>query len=169
VAGGFTHVPAPSQADAGVNVVEPAGQAAPAHGVPAAYRWQAPASHMPFVPQLDGLCTAHVPDGSGALVATFTHWPMAPVIAHDLQEAVQAVEQHTPCAQKPEPHSLASEQNAPMAFLPHELATHALGVTQSALLPQEVKQRAPLHAKGAQGSDEDATHRPVPLQVEAGV
>jgi hypothetical protein len=101
---------------------------------------------MPFVPQLDGLCTAQVPDGSGALAATFTHWPMAPAIAHDLQEAVQAVEQHTPCAQKPDAHSLSLEQKAPTSFLPHELPAHVLGATHSALVPHEVKQRVPLQA-----------------------
>jgi hypothetical protein len=140
-----THVPAPSHAEAGVKVVAPAGHFASAQGVPAGYRWQAPASHIPFVPQLDGLWTAHVPEGSGALVATFTHCPIAPVSAQDLQAPAQALEQHTPCAQNPVAHSLPSEQNAPTSFLPHELATQVFGATQSELLPHEVKQRAPLH------------------------
>jgi hypothetical protein len=124
---------------------------------------------MPFVPQVEGVCTAQVPDGSGALVATFTHWPMAPVIAHDLQDAVQAVEQQTPCAQKPEAHSLSLEQNEPISFLPHELPTQVLGATHWALVPHDVKQRVPLQVYGAQGSEDEATHRPVPLQLDGGV
>jgi hypothetical protein len=100
---------------------------------------------MPFVPHDDGLCTVHVPAGSGALAATFTHWPMAPVIAHDLQAALQALEQQTPWAQNPDAHSLSLEQKAPMSFLPHELPTQVLGTTHWALVSQDEKQRVPLH------------------------
>ena len=49
---GVTQVPAPSHEEAGVKVAEPAGHFAAPHGVPAANRWQAPASHMPFVPHV---------------------------------------------------------------------------------------------------------------------
>jgi hypothetical protein len=47
------HVPAPSQERTSVSTVEPAGQEAGAHWVPAAYSWQAPAPlQNPVVPQL---------------------------------------------------------------------------------------------------------------------
>jgi hypothetical protein len=153
-----------------MKVAEPATQLASAHGEPAAYRWHAPASHMPFVPQLDGACTTQVPDGSGALEATFVHWPMAPVSAQDLQALLHWDEQHTPCAQMPVAHSLGFEQKAPLPFLPHEpCASQVLGGTQSPLLPHEAKQRVPLQTKGAHGSEVGAMHEPVLLQTEAGV
>jgi hypothetical protein len=170
VAGGVTQAPAPSQVEPGVKVVELAGQAASPHGVPCANFWQAPASHMPFVPQPEAAVAAQVFDGSGAPEATSPQMPMAPVSAHERQAAVQAEAQQTPCAQKPEPHSDLSEQNEPLVFLPHELcASQTLGETQERLLEHCVKQRAPLHAKGEQGSAAGATHCPVLLQVEAGV
>jgi len=49
---GVTQLPAPSQLEAGVKVVPEAGQVAPAQGVPPTYFWQAPAWHLPLVPQL---------------------------------------------------------------------------------------------------------------------
>jgi hypothetical protein len=163
-------VPAPSHAAAAVKVVDPAGQVASAHGSPCAYFWHAPASHMPLVPHVAGGITVHVPDGSGAPVATFVHWPIVPASAHDLQAPAQAVAQQTPCAHTPEAHSPWSEQNEPLLFFPHELwASHWLGATQSAFVPHVAKQRAPLHAYGAQGSDAGVAHCPVLLQVDAGV
>jgi hypothetical protein len=142
-----TQVPAPSHADAGVNVVEPPGHVASPQDSPWGYFWQAPASHMPFVPHVEGACTAHVPAGSGAPGATFVHWPIVPPSAHDLHAPPQADAQHTPWAQMPETHSVSSEQNEPLPFLPHELcASQVLGAAQSALELHVAKQRAPLHA-----------------------
>jgi hypothetical protein len=92
------------------------------------------------------------------------------VSAHDLQVAMHAVEQQTPWAQKPEEHSPASEQKAPLLFFPHELcASHVLGGTQSLLVPHEVKHLAPLQTNGAQGNEAGAIHCPVLLQVDGGV
>ena len=51
---GVTHAPRPSQLAPGVKVVVPAGHVEPAHGVPPAYFWHAPAWQRPFVPQLAG-------------------------------------------------------------------------------------------------------------------
>jgi hypothetical protein len=114
---------------------------------------------MPFVPQVDAACTTQVPDGSGALVATFVHCPLVPASAHDLQALAQVDEQQTPCAQKPEAHSTASEQNEPLPFFPHEpCMSQVLGATQSALLPHDVKQRAPLQANGEQGNEVGSAH-----------
>jgi len=147
VAMGVTQAPAPSHVAPGVKVVLVAGQLGTPHGVPCAYFWHAPAAHMPLVPHVVASVTAHVPDGSGAPVATSPQMPMAPVSAHERQASMQAVAQQTPCAQKPEPHSDLSEQKAPLPFLPQELlASQTLGARHSALLPQSAKQRAPLQA-----------------------
>jgi hypothetical protein len=169
IAAGVTHAPAPSHAEAPVYVVLLAGQVAPAHGVPWGYFWQAPASHMPFVPQLVLPWATHVPEGSGAPVATLVHEPIAVARAQVRHVPPQSVAQQTPCAQKVEAHSLPFEQNEPMGFLPHELAAQVLGATQSPSPPHDVKQRDPLHAKGAHGSEDGATHWPAPSHVEGPV
>jgi hypothetical protein len=124
---------------------------------------------MPFVPQLVEALATQVFEGSGAPVATSPQVPIAPGSAHDLHGPVHGVEQHTPCAQKPEPHSAAFEQKAPMAFGPQELPEQTLGARHCMSFVQAPKQRAPLHAKGAQGIDAGATHCPVLLHEEAGV
>jgi hypothetical protein len=49
---GVTQAPAPSQVEPGVKVVP--RQLAPLQGVLRPYFWQAPASHLPSVPQLAG-------------------------------------------------------------------------------------------------------------------
>jgi len=169
LAAGVTHAPAPSHVEPGVNVVVLAGQLGSPQGVPCPNFWQAPAAHMPFVPHVDAPCATQVFEGSGAPVATSPHVPIAPCSAHDLHAPAQAVEQHTPCAQKPEPHSDAVEQNAPMGFAPHEVAVQTLGETHWASAVHRSKHRAPLQAKGAHGMADGATHWPVLLHVEAGV
>ena len=145
-----------------------AGQLAPPHDVPCAYLWQAPASHIPFVPQVDGASTTHMAAGSGAPAATLVHWPMLEPRAHERHDPVHAVAQHTPCAQKPEAHSLMSEQKAPMGFLPHDCPTQLFGATQSPSARHELKQRAPLQPYGAHGSAGGATHWPAPSHVARG-
>jgi hypothetical protein len=167
---GVTHLPAPSHVAPGVNVVPPAGQLGSAQGIPCAYLWHAPASHMPLVPQESGLCDGQVLAGSGAPAGTSVQAPMAPERAHDLQALAQAVAQQTPCAQNPDAHSALLEQNAPGIFWPHELpAPQTLGATQLSSEVQPAKQRAPLQLNGAHDSDAGATHCPVLLQVAAGV
>jgi hypothetical protein len=93
---GVTQVPAPSQVAAGVNVVPVGGQLAPAQGVPCTYFWQAPAWHLPSVPQLGPPLSTQAPAGSGAPVATAVQVPMVPVSAHETQEPAQAETQQTP-------------------------------------------------------------------------
>jgi hypothetical protein len=140
---GVTQVPAPSQDDSGVNWWVAVGQVAALHGVPDGHRWQAPASHLPFVPQVDTSCTAHSPAGSIVPVATFVHTPSMPA-THDLHGPSQAVWQQTPCAQTLLLHSLAVEHIAPSSFRPHEFAAQVLGVRHCVLLVQALKQREPL-------------------------
>jgi len=138
MAAGVTQAPAPSQVDAGVNVAPLAGHVAPPHGVPCGYFWHPPAAHMPLVPHVEVPCATHVPDGSGAPVGTSAHWPMVAAIAHERQAPAHAVAQQTPCAQKPDPHSAACEQNAPAGFVPQLPAAQVFGATQLVLSRQDV-------------------------------
>jgi hypothetical protein len=163
---GVRHAPAPSHTAAGVNVV--VTQVESLQRVPAAYFWQAPASHLPLVPQLACPWSAQLPAGSDAPVATLVHVPIELGSAQDRHGPAQADAQHTPCAQTPDAHSSPPEQNAPFISGPHELPSHTLGATQFALLLQAVKQRVPLHANGAQARASGWTQAPVPLQVAAG-
>jgi hypothetical protein len=142
---GVTQTPAPSHDDAGVSVMPLAGQLAAPHGVPGAYSWQAPAAHLPFVPQVPGLST-QVCDGSGLLAGTLVQSPSEFDSAHDLQAVAQAVEQQTPWAQLFEAHSLRSEQKAPIGFSPHELPTQNFPGAQLASAVQTPKHLPPLHA-----------------------
>jgi hypothetical protein len=80
---GVTQEPAPSQVDAGVKVVPVAGQVAPAQGVLCTYFWQAPAWHLPLVPQLVPPWSTQVSVGSGFPVGTGAQVPIMPVSAHD--------------------------------------------------------------------------------------
>src|SRR5204862_25223 len=119
VAAGVMQVPAPSQADWRTRVVVPDAQVAGAHGVPNAYFWQTPASHLPFVPQVAGSRSMQVCDGSGAPVGTAVQMPIDPASAHERHAPMQSVAQHTPWAQLPDRHWGPFEQNAPFGFLPH--------------------------------------------------
>ena len=95
--------------------------------------------------------------------------PIAPTSAQDLHAPAQAVAQQTPCAQKPDWHSPASEQDAPRIFLPHELPLQTLGATQLPSIAQALKHVLPLQTYGAQGSESGGAHWPVALHVEGGV
>jgi len=126
VADGVMQVPAPSQVDWRVRVVVPAGQVAGAHGVPSAYFWHTPASHLPFVPQVAGSRSTQVCDGSGAPTGTAVQMPIVPASAQERHAPMQSVAQHTPWAQLPDVHSGPFEQNAPFGFLPHEFEMQVL-------------------------------------------
>jgi hypothetical protein len=166
---GLTQAPAPSQLDAGVKVVPVAGQVAAAQGVPIPYFWQAPAWHLPLVPQLVLPWSLQLSAGSGMPVGTAVHRPIDPVSAQDWQALAQAETQQTPCAQLLDWHSVLVEQNAPFGFSPHELLVQTLPVEQLASAVQPVKQRAPLQAKGAQVRASGAMQFPLASQAEAAV
>ncbi len=89
--------------------------------------------------------------------------------AHDLHALAQPVAQQTPCAQLPDAHSRLSAQDAPFTFRPQELSVHAFPGRHCASVVQTLKQRAPLHANGAQARASGATHWPVALHVDGGV
>lgn len=165
---GTTQVPAPSQLPPPVKVVPPAGQLAPWQEVPWAYFSQAPAWHLPSVPQLGPPLSMQLPAGSGP-EATAAHWPMLPLMAHDWQAPVQALAQQTPCAQKVDWHSTLLEQKAPIGLRPQELPVQTLPGEQAVLSAQTVKQRVPLQTYGLQARASGAVQLPVALHTEAGV
>ena len=129
---GFTHLPDPSQLDLPVNVVDPLGQLASAQVVPLAYFWQAPAWHLPLVPQLAVPWSLHIPAGSALPVATFVQVPSVPESEQDWHAPPHAELQQTPWAQNPLWHWEPLEQTAPGPDLPHELEAHRLGVKHCA-------------------------------------
>src|SRR4029453_8405071 len=132
---------------------------------PGTHLWQAPASHLPLVPQVDWSWVAHRPAGSGEPVATFEQMPSWPAV-HDLHAVLQAPSQQTPCAQKVLLHSLPAEHEAPSSFNPHELAAQVNGLTHWLLVTHWVKQRVPLQVYGLHGITSGATHWPVALQTD---
>jgi hypothetical protein len=100
-AAGLTHLPLPSQVEFAVNVGLPLGQVASAQEVPLAYFWQAPAWHLPLVPQLAAPWSLHMPAGSALPVATLVQAPSVPASAHDWQAPPHALSQQYPWAQNP--------------------------------------------------------------------
>jgi hypothetical protein len=142
---GVTQAPAPSQADPGVKVVLPAGQVESRQGVPCGYRWQAPAWHLPLVPQLAAPWSVQVLAGSGLPVGTLVQVPSVPAREHDLQALAQAVLQQIPWAQFPDWHSVAVAHTAPFAFLPQLFTLQTFGGRQLSVRVQAVKHLVPLH------------------------
>jgi hypothetical protein len=170
LAAGVTQAPLPSQVEPAVKFVVVVGQVEPLHSVPFAYFPQAPAWHLPFVPQLAAPWSWHMPAGSGEPFGTFVQAPSVPVSAHDWHAPVQALSQQTPWAQKVEAHSVPAEHEAPPVLRPQELPLQTLGARQFAPVGvQAPKHAEPLQTYGLQGRESGATHWPVALQVEAGV
>jgi hypothetical protein len=131
-------VPVPLQLRPGVKV-EPL-QVAEAQDVPAAYSRQLAApSQNPSVPQLFAPASAHWPIGS-CPDGTFTQLPSVPAMAQDRQVPVQVVAQQMPWAQTFELHSVSARQEAPIGALPQLMPVQTLGVAQSAVVPQVVRQ-----------------------------
>jgi hypothetical protein len=163
-------VPAPSHTRPSVWVVAFKGQAGAAQDVPAAKTSQRPLpSQNPVVPQLAAPAFTHEPVGSVPPLATGAHVPGVAASAHDRQVPVHAVRQHTPCEQKPLPHSVPSAQVAPGALRPQVPFVHTAGGSQSALAAQAARQAEAPHSKGEHELVPGVTQAPAPSQVEAGV
>jgi hypothetical protein len=111
----------------------------------------------------------HVPLGSAPPAGTTAQLPSLPDNAQDMQRPAQAVAQQTPWAQIPDAHWVPVEQLAPFPALPQELPRQLLPAAQFASVVQLLKQRLPLHAKGAQVLPASATHCPAPSQVAEAV
>lgn len=73
-----------------------------------------------MVPQVLDRVGVQMPWGSGALSATATQSPFVVARLQDMHAPVHAPLQHTPCAQKPDLHSFAALQLAPLGFRPQE-------------------------------------------------
>ena len=95
--------------------------------------------------------------------------PARPATAHDLHVAVQAVEQHIPCSQKPETHSDAAAQVRPDGFLPQAPLVQTLGATQSVSVVHAMLQAFVPHTYTPHDCAVVIWQVPVPLQVRAGV
>ena len=123
---------------------------------------------MPSVPQVVDTVVAHCVAGVGALpFATLEHVPGLAASAHDLHVPVQAWLQQTPCAQKPESHSVAVVQAVPIGFRLQTFALQMLGATQSAsaahLVLQVLATVSQLYLP--HGSVVAAAHVPAPSQL----
>jgi hypothetical protein len=94
------------------------------------------------------------------------------VTLHELQSAVQAVLQQTPCAQKPELHAAFDVHAAPIERRPQLIVVilQVFGGAQSAVVAQVVLQRFAVvsHAKGVHSVDVTVWQFPAPSQVRAG-
>ena len=161
-------VPAPSQVRAGVNVVPE--QVDATQVIPMACSRQPPLpSQNPSVPQLAAPMSAHWFSGS-CPAGTALQVPSVPASAHERQVPAQAVAQQTPSSQKPELHSAAAAQVAPIGFLPQLPLAQVLGALQSAFDAQVPRQAAVgPQTYGSQVLGVAARQLPVPLQTRAGV
>jgi hypothetical protein len=165
----LTQVPAPSQVAPALKVVPPVGQVAATHDVPWTYFWQAPAAHLPLVPQLTAPWSLQPPAGSGIPIGTSVQMPSDPFNAHERHDPVQAVAQQIPCAHVAERHSVLVEQEAPLGLRPHELAVQTFPVEHWALVAQEAKHFDPLQVYGAQVMASGAAQLPFASQLAEGV
>ena len=95
-------------------------------------------SQSPFWPHVVAPPSVHWLVGFGAApAATFAH---VPLLLQAWQVPVQAVAQHTPCAQNPELHSTEVAQVAPSGFFEQVPPLQTLGDTQSVSAVQVVLQ-----------------------------
>lgn len=89
-----------------------------AHMAPFTFKpdWQVPFGSQYCVPPQAGLDV-----GSCAPAGRFTQLPRLPATAHDWQVPVQALLQHLPSTQKPDPQSVLALQVCPLGylFMPH--------------------------------------------------
>jgi hypothetical protein len=161
--------PAPLQVRCGVSV-EPT-QVAAAHCVPSTQLRQAPMPlHMPSSPHVVAAVATHWVAGVGAVpLAMLLQVPRLPAIAHDRQAVLQAWLQQYPCAQKPESHSPAAVQAAPIGLSVQALALQMFGATQS-VAPVQVVRQAPAVVSQVyrpHGCGVAARQTPAPSQVRA--
>ena len=115
--------------------------------VPWPYWRQAPPPlQVPSVPQLPAPWSAHWVVGTGSWpAAMLVQVPGEPASAHDLQVAVHAVKQQTPCAQMPLAQTVPAAHVAPLGRFVQTPLMQMFGDTQSASAVQFVRQAAPLH------------------------
>jgi hypothetical protein len=136
---GVTQVPVPLQLDIGCSVE--VAQVCAMHWIPLAHFRHAPLpSQKPSRPQLAMLAAVQRAVGSTEPLGTSTQVPTDPATAHELQSAVQAVLQQTPCAQNPKLQEALVVQVDPMESRPQlpvpaaaPAPVQVAGATQSVL------------------------------------
>jgi hypothetical protein len=164
------HVPAPSHVRPSVSVDDPPGHDAGMHGVLAAYRRHAPApSHWPSRRQLAGPSSGQRLPGSVPPAGTGLHWPSDVDSPHDMHVPLHADWQHTPCAQKPDWHSIASAHVWPIPLRPHDPPLQTAGGEQSELLVHVARHAPTPHRNGKHVVVAGVLHAPTPSQVEPAV
>jgi hypothetical protein len=135
-------VPAPLHAGAAV-WFPPEHDPAP-HTVPESQSRQAPALHLPSVPQLDAAVTAQRPRGSGLPFVASAHVPFVPPVSaleHAWHAPVHAVLQQTPSTQNPLEHWFCPPHVAPSAcFTTQIVPVHHSPLTHCASLEHDARQ-----------------------------
>jgi hypothetical protein len=122
-----------------------------------------------LVPQVVAPWSVQTWAGSGDPVGTLVQVPSEPESAQDLQAPLQAVAQQIPCAHIADAHSVLPEHEAPLGFLPQELATQTLPALQFPSTVQPVKHLVPLHTYGMQFWAVGATQAPVASHIDGPV
>jgi hypothetical protein len=129
-------------------------------------------SQAPSKSQVEAAAIVHWLSGS-CPAGTDAQVPSVAAIAHERQSPEHAVEQHTPCAQMPELHSLPAAQVAPFGLLPQLLfvVLQVLGGAQSPATAHVVLHARAVvsHPYGSQSELVTVRHTPAPSQVRAGV
>ena len=102
-----------------------------------------------MVPQVVDWVTAHLRCGSEALSATATHSPSVVVRLQAMHASVHAFAQHTPWAQKPDWHCVATEHFAPLGAVPHKEFSQNLSAAHCVPAAVQLsKQVSTLHTYG---------------------
>jgi hypothetical protein len=97
------------------------------------------------------------------------HVPSVAESEHDWQVPLQFVLQQTPCAQKPERHSMPSLHVLPRPLRPQEPPVQTAGGAQSASEVHAALHTAAPHLNGKHELDGGVTHAPAPSHDETGV
>ena len=146
-----------------------AGSSTPCTGSPCAYCWQAPASHLPFVPQEVGRLVGAQAGGIDLVArdvgAGAERWSAARTTG---RRRCRRACSRRPARREPRLHSFGVEHDGADALEPHELPRcSVLGVMHCVAGRADVEALAcRCRRTGAQGSESGATHWPVALQVD---
>jgi hypothetical protein len=122
---------------------------------------------VPSFPQVLAPPSVHWVAGFGSWPAgTLAQFPTLPVTAQDLHVPVQAVAQHTPCAQNVELHSAPAVHVAPFGFFPQLPVMQVFGDTQSVVVVQSTRHALLVpHWYGSQPEESAGRQRPAPSHV----
>jgi hypothetical protein len=119
--------------------------------------------------QLAGIMSRQLSCGSVSPVGTLVQVPRAFGNAHDLHVPPHAVEQQTPCSQKPFWHSVPLMQTAPLGLSPHEPLMQDAGDAQSAFAVHVPLHALAPHRYGKHDVAPGVTQAPAPSQLETPV